>query len=69
MEVDEFTKLEEKINKMVNNLKSIKDENKLLKQKIEDLKKESSLKSRERTDIKKRITSLIGLIESIENEK
>ena len=66
MEIEEFNKLEEKINNMVTNLKSIKDENKILKLKIEELKKESSLKNRERTEIKRKITTLIDLIESIE---
>ena len=66
MEIDEFNELEKKINVMVNNLKTIRDENKMLKMKIEDLKKESTMKNRERTEIKNKITTLIDLIESIE---
>lgn len=69
MNIDALNKLEEKVNTMVNSLKLLKDENKKLKAELEELKKEASLSTEERTRIKERVATLIELIDSIEIEQ
>ncbi len=66
MEIEGFGKLEEKINNLVKAIKLLKDENKRLKLTIEKTKEESSHISSERSEIKKKISSLIDLIDSVE---
>ena len=66
MEIEGFGKLEEKINNLVKAIKLLKDENKRLKLTIEQTKEESSHINSERSEIKKKISSLIDLIESVE---
>lgn len=66
MEIDEFIKLEEKVNDMVKNLKLLKEENRKLKVEIDKLRKVSSVNDAERAEIKKKVTGLIELIDSIE---
>lgn len=66
MEIDEFIKLEEKINNMVKSVKLLKEENSKLKLEIEKLRKVSSVNDAERVEIKKKVTALIDLIDSIE---
>ena len=66
MELVELNNLEEKIKNLVDNLKRLKEENEKLKMQVEQFKKESSLKSEERAEIKKKVTTLIELIDSIE---
>jgi regulator of replication initiation timing len=66
MDIDEFIKLEEKVNKIVNTLKLLKEENRKLKVEIEKLRKVSSVNDAERTEIKKKVSALIELIDSIE---
>lgn len=68
MNIEELDKLEEKINDMVNRLKGLKDENKKLTAEIEELKKETSLNSHERDQVKQKVTTLIELIDSLELE-
>ncbi len=67
MELDEFNKLEEKVIYLVENLKHLKAENENLKEELGKLKKESSLKNEERSEIKKKVTTLIQLIDSLES--
>lgn len=66
MEIDEFIKLEEKVTKIVDRLKHLKEENRKLKLEIEKLRKVSSVNDAERTEIKKKVSALIELIDSIE---
>lgn len=66
MELEELTKLEEKVKNLVDSLKHLKEENENLKVQLEQLKNESSLKNEERVEIKKKVTTLIALIDSIE---
>jgi regulator of replication initiation timing len=68
MNIDDLNKLEEKVNHMVNQLKGLKEENKKLRSKIEELKKETTLNSEERTQIEQKVVALIDLIDSIERE-
>lgn len=68
MEIDELDKLEEKVNHMVNQLKAVKDENKKLKSQLDSLKKETSVNTEERNQIKQKVTALIDLLDSIEQE-
>ncbi|MCK5055681.1 MAG: hypothetical protein KAT34_03445 [Candidatus Aminicenantes bacterium] len=66
MEIDEFLKLEEKVTKMVGSAKLVKEENRKLKLEIEKLRKVSSVNDAERSEIQKKVTALIELIDSIE---
>lgn len=68
MNIEELDKLEEKINDMVNKLKGLKDENKTLTAENEELKKETSLNSHERDQVKQKVATLIELIDSLELE-
>lgn len=68
MNIDDLNKLEEKVNHMVNQLKAFKDDNKKLRSQIEELKKETTLNSEERTQIEQKVVALIDLIDSIERE-
>lgn len=53
---------------MVNKLKLLKDENKKLTTEIEDLKKETTVNSHERNQVKQKVAALIELIDSLEQE-
>lgn len=66
MDIDEFNKLEEKVNNLVNSLKLLKNENKKMKHELAELKKGASQLDTERDEIRKKVTSLIELIDSIE---
>ena len=68
MEIENLKKLEEKVYTLVKNLEIYKKENKKLKDELKDLKSENSMNSNEKEEIKKRVTTLIELIDSIENE-
>lgn len=68
MNIEELDKLEGKIYDMVNRLKGLKDENMKLSAEIEELKKETSLNSHERDQVKQKVTTLIELIDSLELE-
>lgn len=68
MNIEELNKLEEKINHMVKQLKALKDENKKAKAELEKLKKETSVNTEERDQVKQKVVSLIQLIDSIEQE-
>jgi FtsZ-binding cell division protein ZapB len=66
MELEELNKLEEKVINLVDNSKRLKEENENLKMQMQQLKKDSSVKNEERLEIKKKVTTLIALIDSIE---
>jgi FtsZ-binding cell division protein ZapB len=66
MDLEEFNKLEEKVNNLVNILKHLKDENKKLRIEIGEYKKGASQLDKERDDVKQKVKSLIQLIDSIE---
>lgn len=68
MELDELNRLEEKVKNLVDNLKRLKGENEHLKRELQQMKKESTSKNQERIEIKKRVTTLIELIDSLENQ-
>ena len=66
MELEELNKLEEKVKTLVDRSKQLKVENENLKMQLEQLKKDSSVKNEERQEIKKKVTTLIALIDSLE---
>jgi FtsZ-binding cell division protein ZapB len=68
MNIEELDKLEEKVNTVVNKLKVLKDENRKLTVEIEELKKETTLNSNERSQVKQKVVALIELIDSLEQE-
>jgi FtsZ-binding cell division protein ZapB len=62
----DFDKLEEKIGRMVNGLKALREENQKLKKELHALKQETQQRDGEKGEIKKKITALIELVDSIE---
>jgi FtsZ-binding cell division protein ZapB len=66
MSLKDFDKLEEKIGRLVNGLKTIKDENQKMKKELQTIKQDSSQRDGEKNEIKKKIAALIELIDSIE---
>ena len=68
MNIEDLDKLEEKVKSLVTNLEILKNENLALKEKLKELRSESSVNTTEKDQIKKKVKSLIKLIESIENE-
>ncbi|MCK4836444.1 MAG: hypothetical protein KAT17_07395 [Candidatus Aminicenantes bacterium] len=66
MDMEEFNKLEEKVNNLVNVLKRLKEENKKLRIELNEQKKGATELDKERLEVKDKIKSLIELIESIE---
>ena len=68
MDMDSLNKLEEKIKGLVKSLEFLKDENMKLKSTLQTLENEKSFNSSEKEAIKKKVSSLIDLIDSIKNE-
>jgi FtsZ-binding cell division protein ZapB len=66
MSLKDFDKLEEKINRMVNGLKTLREENQKMKKELQTIKQDSSQRDGEKNEIKKKITALIELVDSIE---
>jgi len=66
MSLKDFDKLEEKISRMVNSLKTLKDENQKMKKELQAIKQDSSHRDGEKIEIKKKIAALIELVDSIE---
>jgi septation ring formation regulator EzrA len=66
MQLDDLNQLEEKVRSLVNHLKIVKDENIRLQSEIDSLKKVSTVNDEERQQVKKKVETLIELIDSIE---
>ena len=66
MSLKDFDKLEEKISRLVNGLKALRDENQKLKKELQAIKQDSSQRDGEKNEIKKKIAALIELVDSIE---
>jgi FtsZ-binding cell division protein ZapB len=66
MSLKDFDKLEEKISRLVNGLKTLKDENQKMKKELQTIKQNSSQRDGEKNEIKKKIAALIELVDSIE---
>jgi len=66
MELEELNKLEDKVKNLVDRSKQLKEENENLKVQMQQLKKDSTIKNQERLEIKKKVTTLIALIDSLE---
>ncbi len=61
----EFDKLEEKINRLISGMKTLREENQKLKKELQDIKHDSSQREGEKGEIRKKIASLIELVDSI----
>ncbi len=61
----EFDKLEEKINRLIAGMKALRDENQKLKKELQEIKHDSSQRDSEKSEIRKKIASLIDLVDSI----
>ncbi|MCK5222180.1 MAG: hypothetical protein KAR14_11415 [Candidatus Aminicenantes bacterium] len=68
MNIEDLNKLEDKVKNLVSNLEIIRKENNTLKERLNELRSESSVNNSEKDQIRKKVKSLIKLIESIENE-
>jgi len=66
MSLKDFDKLEEKIGRMVHGLKTLREENQKLKKELQTIRQDSSQRDGEKNEIKKKITALIQLVDSIE---
>ena len=66
MSLKDFDKLEEKISRLVNGLKTLRDENQKMKKELQTIKQDSSQRDGEKNEIKKKIAALIQLVDSIE---
>jgi len=66
MSLKDFDKLEEKISRLVNGLKTLRDENQKLKKELQMIRQDSSQRDGEKNEIKKKIAALIELVDSIE---
>jgi len=66
MNLKDFDKLEEKISRLVNSLKTLRDENQKMKKELQSIKQDSSQRDGEKNEIKKKIAALIELVDSIE---
>jgi hypothetical protein len=66
MSLKDFDKLEEKINRMVNSLKTLREENLKMKKELQAIRQDSTLHDGEKNEIKKKIAALIELVDSIE---
>ncbi len=65
MSFKEFDKLEEKINRLIAGLKALRDENQKLKKELQGVRQDSSQRDSEKSEIRKKIASLIDLVDSI----
>jgi hypothetical protein len=54
------------VKNLVDRSKHLKEENENLKTQLQQLKKDSTIKNEERLEIKKKVTTLIALIDSLE---
>ena len=61
----EFDKLEEKINRLIAGMKALRDENQKLKKELQEIKHDSSQRDGEKSEIRKKIASLIDLVDSL----
>jgi len=62
----EFDKLEEKVGQMVKTVQELKSENKKLKEEIAGMNRDYSDREQEKEAIKSKISTLLELVESIE---
>lgn len=65
MSFKEFDKLEEKINRLIAGMKALRDENQKLKKELQEIKHDSSQRDSEKNEVRKKIASLIDLVDSL----
>ena len=61
----EFDKLEEKINRLIAGMRALRDENQKLKKELQESKHDSSQRDSEKSEVRKKIASLIELVDSL----
>ena len=61
----EFDKLEEKITRLITGMKALRDENQKLKKELQEIKHDSSQRDSEKSEVRKKIASLIDLVDSL----
>lgn len=61
----EFDKLEEKINRLIAGMRALRDENQKLKKELQESKHDSSQRDSEKNEVRKKIASLIDLVDSL----
>jgi FtsZ-binding cell division protein ZapB len=65
MSFKEFDKLEEKINRLISGMKALRDENQKLKKELQEIKHDSTQRDSEKNEVRKKIASLIDLVDSL----
>jgi regulator of replication initiation timing len=65
MSFKEFDKLEEKINRLISGMKALRDENQKLKKELQEIKHDSTQRDSEKSEVRKKIASLIDLVDSL----
>ena len=65
MSFKEFDKLEEKINRLIAGMRALRDENQKLKKELQESKHDSSQRDSEKSEVRKKIASLIDLVDSL----
>jgi len=68
MSIKDFDKLEERIGQMVAAMKQMREENQKLKAQLQEYEQDNQQRDSERGEIKKRISSLIDMISTLEND-
>ena len=63
--IKEFDKLEEKINRLIAGMRALRDENQKLKKELQESKHDSSQRDSEKSEVRKKIASLIDLVDSL----
>jgi regulator of replication initiation timing len=61
----EFDKLEEKINRLIGGMKALREENQKLRKELQEIKRDTSQRDSEKSEIRKKIASLIDLVDSL----
>jgi regulator of replication initiation timing len=61
----EFDKLEEKINRLITGMRALREENQKLKKELQESKHDSSQRDSEKNEVRKKIASLIDLVDSL----
>ncbi len=64
--IREFDKLEEKIGRLVQSMRALRDENARLKKELDGVRSDSAQRDGERSEIRKKVTALLQLVESVE---
>ncbi len=69
MEIENFNRLEDKINKILTEIKDLREENQRLKRELSEAGDINTKYGQEREELKNKVSGLIDLIDSIEKSE